>query len=125
MRTGFIASLAVAATLAVAGMTSASALPVQPSAIAKGNVPTTDVLNVQWRRNWRGGRHWGPRFYGNRAWGPRFYGSRSWAPRYYGNRYWGPRYYGGYSPYSSYGYYRPFPAPFLSIGPGGFRFGIW
>ena len=69
-------------------------------AIAKAGTETSNVVDVQWRR-----RHWRHRY-----WGP-----------HYG--YWGPRYY----PYRSYGYdpYYYRSGPSLSIGPRGFRFGVW
>jgi len=99
MRTSTITGLATAAVLAAFTMP-AGALPVEPSAIAKANTETSNVVDVQWRRHhWRH-RYWGPRYgYG----GPRYYPYRSY----------------GYDPY----YYRS--APSLSIGPRGFRFGVW
>jgi hypothetical protein len=104
MRTTTIAGPFVATVLvAAAGMSPASALPIEPSAISKAMPADASVVDVQWP-----GRYWGPRRYG--YWGPRY---RAWGAPY---------------PYYSYGYpyyYRPYPAPYFSVGPRGFAFGIW
>jgi len=104
--------------VAAAVPTPAGALPVAPSAIAKADAAAGNVVDVQWRRGYRG--YWGG--YRGRYWGYRGY----WGPRYYGGYY--PRYYGGYYPYYGYGYpyYRPYIGGFgFGIGYRGFRFGFW
>jgi hypothetical protein len=97
MRILTLTGLAVGTLLmATAGTMPAKAMPVEPSVINKAIPADTNITDVRWRRHhWRG-RHWG---------------------------WYGPRYY----PYSSYGYYRPYyrPGPYFSVGPRGFRFGIW
>jgi hypothetical protein len=114
MRTTILTGLAATAMLAAAsGLTPAQAMPAQPSAISQANEATSNVVDVQWRRGYRG-RYWG-------------YRGRYWGPRYYGGYY--PRYYGGY--YPSYGYGYPYYAgPYIGgfgfgIGFRGFRFGFW
>jgi hypothetical protein len=109
MRITAIAGLAAATMLAAAaGATPAGALPIEPSAISKADIAANNVVDVQWRRHWRG------RYYGYG--GPRYYG---YGPGYYG--YGGPRYSYGYPYYRRYYY----PGPSFSIGPRGFGFRLW
>jgi hypothetical protein len=124
--------LAVGAALLGAGsaVTPAAALPIAPVAIDTTDAATGNVLNVQYRRHYRG-RYLGPRYGG--YWGPRYRGY--WGPRYYGGGgyygggypYAGYRYggypYGGY-PYAGYGGYRSY-GPFFGFGIGPFRFGFY
>jgi hypothetical protein len=112
MRTTILAGLAAAAMLALApACTPAQAMPAQPAAISQANEATSNVVDVYWRRGYRG-RYWG-------------YRGRYWGPRYYGGYY--PRY-GGYYGYGYPYYARPYIGGFgfgFGFGYRGFRFGFW
>lgn len=99
MRKSLLA-VASAAALGVFAGTSASAMPIAPSAPVVSSVDQVRYVCNEWGRCW-----WRPNYY--RGYGfygygprpyyrPRYYGGYGWPHRHYWRGYYGPRFYGGW-----------------------------
>jgi hypothetical protein len=113
MRTSFVGLAAAAVLVAVAGVNRVVAAPI-PAGLSQANAALKSAVAVRYRRR---GRYF--RRYRRARRGPYY------APGY---AYYPYGYYPG--TYHSYGYYpyrryRYAPRPFIGLGFGPFRFGIW